>query len=56
MQRSTDRILSTHVGSLYRTPELLELYVPRQRGEPYLDFVVTWAAARQARSAGAGAT
>ena len=33
MQRSTDRILTTHVGSLPRPPELLALLEARERGE-----------------------
>jgi 5-methyltetrahydropteroyltriglutamate--homocysteine methyltransferase len=33
MKRSTDRILTTHVGSLIRPPELLELVRKRQNGE-----------------------
>ncbi len=35
MKRSTDRILTSHVGSLIRPPELLELIRLRQRGESY---------------------
>jgi 5-methyltetrahydropteroyltriglutamate--homocysteine methyltransferase len=35
MIRSTDRILSTHVGSLYRSPTLLEFYRRSIAGEPY---------------------
>src|SRR5687768_2554074 len=34
MQRSTDRILTTHTGSLPRPRRLRELYVTRARGEP----------------------
>jgi 5-methyltetrahydropteroyltriglutamate--homocysteine methyltransferase len=34
-ERPLDRILSTHVGSLIRPPELLELLGPKERGEPY---------------------
>jgi 5-methyltetrahydropteroyltriglutamate--homocysteine methyltransferase len=34
MKRSTNRILTTHVGSLVRPPELLELARTRQSGEP----------------------
>lgn len=34
MKRSTDRILTTHTGSLPRRPELLEQLVRRDRGEP----------------------
>jgi 5-methyltetrahydropteroyltriglutamate--homocysteine methyltransferase len=33
MQRSQTRILTTHTGSLPRPPELVDLYVRRQRGE-----------------------
>ena len=35
MQRSTDRILTTHVGSLIRPDELLVYIRPLQAGEPY---------------------
>ena len=35
MKRSTDRILTTHTGSLHRPPELEELYRARCAGEPY---------------------
>ena len=35
MQRSTDRILTTHVGSLIRPPELQEFYRAKQAGQPY---------------------
>ena len=34
MKRSTDRILTTHTGSLVRPPELLDLARARQKGEP----------------------
>jgi 5-methyltetrahydropteroyltriglutamate--homocysteine methyltransferase len=34
MRRSTDRILTTHTGSLPRPPELLEQLMRRDRGEP----------------------
>jgi 5-methyltetrahydropteroyltriglutamate--homocysteine methyltransferase len=34
MQWSTDRILTTHTGSLPRPPELTRMYVRRTRGEP----------------------
>ena len=34
MQRSTDRILTTHTGSLPRPEALTQLYVKRSRGEP----------------------
>src|SRR4051794_13550271 len=33
MQRSDNRILTTHTGSLPRPPELTRLYVRRARGE-----------------------
>jgi 5-methyltetrahydropteroyltriglutamate--homocysteine methyltransferase len=33
MKRSTDRILTTHAGSLPRPPELLEMVIARERGE-----------------------
>jgi len=35
MRRSTERILVTHVGSLARPPDLLEMLVARQEGKPY---------------------
>jgi 5-methyltetrahydropteroyltriglutamate--homocysteine methyltransferase len=35
MKRSTDRILTTHVGSLIRPPELREFIRARQSGKPY---------------------
>src|ERR1051325_8697531 len=35
MKRSTDRILTTHVGSLIRPPELLEFFAVRHAGKPY---------------------
>jgi 5-methyltetrahydropteroyltriglutamate--homocysteine methyltransferase len=35
MQRSTDRILTTHCGSLPRPPDLLDLMKARVNGEPY---------------------
>ncbi len=35
MQRSTDRILTTHVGSLIRPPELQEFLRARQKGEGF---------------------
>jgi 5-methyltetrahydropteroyltriglutamate--homocysteine methyltransferase len=34
MQRSNDRILTTHTGSLPRPPALTKLYAMRSRGEP----------------------
>ena len=33
MQTSQDRILTTHVGSLPRTPDLLAFLEARERGE-----------------------
>jgi len=35
MKRSTDRILTTHVGSLVRPPDLLEKLRPKETGQPY---------------------
>jgi 5-methyltetrahydropteroyltriglutamate--homocysteine methyltransferase len=35
MRRSTDRILTTHVGSLVKPDDLLDMITARQRGEPY---------------------
>jgi 5-methyltetrahydropteroyltriglutamate--homocysteine methyltransferase len=35
MKRSTDRILTTHVGSLIRPPELQEFLRAKQTGKPY---------------------
>jgi len=35
VQRSTHRILTTHIGSLIRPPELVNLLQRRQRHEPY---------------------
>jgi 5-methyltetrahydropteroyltriglutamate--homocysteine methyltransferase len=35
MKHSTDRILTTHVGSLIRPPALQELLKPKQAGKPY---------------------
>ncbi len=35
MKRSTERILTTHVGSLIRPPELLEFYRAKHAGKPY---------------------
>jgi 5-methyltetrahydropteroyltriglutamate--homocysteine methyltransferase len=35
MNRSTDRILTTHVGSLPRGPAVLELLYKKENGEPY---------------------
>ncbi len=35
MKKSTDRILTSHVGSLIRPPDLLEFLRARQAGKPY---------------------
>src|SRR3954463_8344664 len=35
MERSTDRILTTHVGSLPRPPDLQQTLQIKDRGEPY---------------------
>ena len=35
MQTSTDRILTTHVGSLPRPPELRQVLVSKDQGQPY---------------------
>ena len=35
MKRSTDRILTTHVGSLARPKDLLDLMQAKVNGEPY---------------------
>ena len=35
MKHSTDRILTTFVGSLARPPELLEMMYAREHGQPY---------------------
>ena len=35
MKRSTDRILTTFVGSLARPPDLLEMMYAKERGQPY---------------------
>ena len=34
MQRSTDRVLTTHTGSLARPAELLDLLIARDAGQP----------------------
>jgi 5-methyltetrahydropteroyltriglutamate--homocysteine methyltransferase len=59
MERSVERILTTHVGSLARPHPLLELMREREHGRPYdaaaLDQAVTEAVADVvARQAGAG--
>ena len=35
MKRSTDRILTTHVGSLVRPPEILEMILAKTTGRPF---------------------
>ena len=35
MKRSTDRILTTHVGSLIRPPTLQDFLRAKQAGKPY---------------------
>ena len=35
MKRSTERMLTTHCGSLARPPDLLEMLYARERGQPY---------------------
>ena len=35
MKTSRDRILTTHVGSLPRPPELRQILVRKDQGEPY---------------------
>src|SRR5713226_8636221 len=34
MKRSTERILTTHTGSLAHTPELLQMLLVREEGQP----------------------
>ena len=41
MQRSTDRILTTHVGSLIRTPEIMEGLKARMLDRPYDQATLT---------------
>jgi 5-methyltetrahydropteroyltriglutamate--homocysteine methyltransferase len=47
MKRSTDRILVTHVGSLARPKDLMEMLVARNEGKPYDQHVLA-ARTRQA--------
>jgi 5-methyltetrahydropteroyltriglutamate--homocysteine methyltransferase len=37
MKRSTDRILTTHVGSLVRPPELVEVMRAKENGQAYYE-------------------
>ncbi len=46
MKRSTDRILTTHVGSLPRPADLVELLYKKENGEPYDPSALEAAAAR----------
>ena len=57
MQRSTQRILATHVGSLARPPGLLEMMREKEHGRPYdpAAFEASWSATRSGRGAPAGA-
>ena len=48
MKTSTDRILTTHVGSLPRPLDLCELLYARERGDPDLDAAALEARAREA--------
>ena len=45
MKRSTDRILTTHTGSLPRPPDFAELLLARERGEPIAPEGSDWQAA-----------
>src|ERR687888_895119 len=47
MKLSTERILTTHVGSLARPPDLFDMLVARASGQPY-DAVAFEARVRQA--------
>ena len=35
MKRSTERILTTHVGSLVRPPDLMQMLRAKESGQPY---------------------
>ena len=58
MKTSQDRILTTHVGSLPRPPELRQLLVRKDQGEPYdkaeLDRLTRQAVDRHRPAPGAG--
>ena len=58
MQRSTERILTTHVGSLARPHDLLEVMREKEHGRPYdparFTEMVTEAVARRGAPAGRG--
>jgi len=47
MKLSTERILTTHVGSLARPPDLFDMLAARASGQPY-DAVAFEAGVRQA--------
>src|SRR6266852_1424349 len=49
MQRSTSRILTTHAGSLPRTPALVEMLVARSRNEAVDDTTLDKAIAESTR-------
>ena len=55
MKRSTDRILTTHVGSLIRPPKLQEFLRARQKGEGFEYHLLTLAITAFLMIRGAGA-
>ena len=54
MRRSDTRILTTHVGSLPRTPPLRDLLVRQERGETIDEAALAGFHRRRARLATAG--
>ena len=50
MKRSANRILTTHVGSLPRPPELLRMVLAKDRGEPYDEHALHDAMQRSVRA------
>jgi len=50
MKRSANRILTTHVGSLPRPPELLRMVLAKDRGEPYDENALREAMQRSVRA------
>ena len=50
MKRSANRILTTHVGSLPRPPELLRMVLAKDRGEPYDENALHEAMQRSVRA------
>jgi 5-methyltetrahydropteroyltriglutamate--homocysteine methyltransferase len=50
MKRSANRILTTHVGSLPRPPELLRMVLAKDRGEPYDENALHEAMQRNVRA------